>query len=170
MTLTAVETNVLYATMAALAECLCGQIKDPANGVPDVCSCGIVPGDNMAPGLMDGNCAITCGQAWVRMVGAYPMKGVGQPDTSLGNCGAQVGADVELGIVRCIDVGDERGTPPEVLLAAAQLQYADALVMRKAVLCCDAVPFRDTIMGNYTPLGPAGGMVGGQWLISIAVA
>lgn len=165
------ETNLLFTQVAALAECLCEQIQDPSNGVPDVCSCGVIAGDSMAPGFIDGNCNVACGAAWVRVTTIYPMKGIGNPDTTVGNCGAGVGADIEMGIVRCMDVGGVDGAGPsaESMLAAAQLQYADAMVMRKAVQCCPGFPARESIMGSYAPVGPAGGMVGGMWTVRVAI-
>jgi hypothetical protein len=171
MTATVLDTNILFTQVSGLAECLCEQIKDPVNGVPDVCSCGVAPGDNMAPALIDGDCSVVCGAAWVRVSSIYPMKTIGTTDTTPGNCGAGLGADIELGIMRCITVGDERGAGPTSadLLAAAQLQYADALVMRKAVLCCDAFFWREAIMTTYTPLGPGGGMVGGTWMVQVGI-
>lgn len=168
--MTLYDDNLVYDRLTLLAACLCAQIQDPENGVPDVCFCGIVPGD-AAVGQYAGDCSVKCGMAWVRMVNLYPSQGVGQATMVPGNCGRAIGIDVELGIMRCISVGDERGNlpSPAELLAATQLQIADALIMHKAVYCCDALPKQDVIVGEYTPLGPEGGLVGGSILISVAV-
>jgi len=153
--------------LSALAECLCAEILNPVWGVPDVCTCGVVPGE-VASAEQTGNCQTKCGQAWVRLVGLYPMAQIGTPQTEAGNCGAGLGMDVEVGIMRCITVGDGRGNPPtpEQYLAATQLQITDALIMRTAIECCPALPSRDTILGLYQPLGPEGGLVGGLWNLS----
>lgn len=166
--MTLFDDNVVYDRLSALAACLCGQIQDPVNGVPDVCFCGIVPGDQ-AVGNYAGDCKDVCGMAWVRLVQMYPMVSIGSPDVTPGNCGTGIGIDVELGILRCITVGDEQGNLPTAaeLLAATQLQIADALIMRKAVQCCDAVPWKDTIVTTYTPSGPLGGLVGGMLNVSM---
>jgi hypothetical protein len=166
-----VDSNPLYDRVTDLAACLCSAIQNPANGVPDVCFCGIVPGEAVTALYTGGNCKDKCGMAWVRVVSIYPMTQVGAPDLTPGNCGAGVGADVELGIFRCISIGDETGAPttPAELLAAAQLQIADSLVMQQAVYCCAAIPPKEVIMSAYTPLGPAGGLVGGTWALSMGL-
>lgn len=166
--MTLFDSNPVFNRIGELAECLCAQIQDPDNGVPDVCFCGIVPGDQ-AVGDYAGDCNTKCGMAWVRLAGMYPMAILGTPDATPGNCGVGVGIDVEMGIMRCIDFGDEQGNmpPPADLLAATQLQIADALIMRKALFCCDAIPAKEAIMSAYTPVGPLGGLVGGTILVSM---
>lgn len=168
---TLLDSNLVFTRLSALATCLCAQITDPVNGVPDVCFCGIVPGEQATALYADGDCADRCGMAWVRLVSLYPSVSIGVLDPTPGNCGSSIGVDVELGIMRCISVGDERGNPPtpDELLAATQLQIADSLVMQRAVLCCDAIPPSEVILSNYTPLGPAGGLVGGMWTLSMGV-
>ena len=151
-------------TLASLVECLCTQITDA--GLPEPCFCGLVPGD---AAVFDyaGDCDDKCGMAWVRLVTTYPSVTVGVADTTPGNCAAGLGFDVEIGIVRCLPVGDSEGEPPtpEQYLDAALTQYVEADIMRQAVLCC-GFNSHDFIMGSYTPLGPDGGLVGGQWVMS----
>jgi hypothetical protein len=154
--------STVWDAVEALATCLCSEILNPDNGVPDVCFCGVVPGD-AAVVQYAGDCSEKCGMAWVRLGSVYPASSVGVLDQSPGNCTASIGYDVELGIVRCMSVGDEQGNlpPPEELLAAAELQAKDALVLWRAVYCCDVVEPKTVIVGNYVPLGPDGGLVGG---------
>lgn len=163
------DENPAYDRLTLLAACLCAQIQDPENGVPDVCFCGIVPGEAI-PVEYAGDCDSKCGIAWVRMTNLYPSNGVGAAFTQPGNCDVGLGMDVELGILRCISVGTEReGPTPEELHEAAQLAIADAMLIRKAVYCCDAINPRDLILGQYTPLGPEGGLVGGAFVLSMGV-
>ena len=166
--MTLYESNRVFDRVGELSECLCAQILDPENGVPDVCYCGIVPGEQ-AIGNYAGDCKTKCGMAWVRLAGLYPMAAIGQPSIQPGNCGTGLGIDVEMGILRCIEVGDEQGNmiSPEEMLAATQLQIADALVMHKAVLCCEAIPSKEAMLSTYTPVGPNGGLVGGIILVSM---
>lgn len=168
--MTLYDSNPVFNRVGELAECLCAQIADPVNGVPDVCFCGIVPGEQ-AIGNYAGDCKTKCGMAWVRLAGLYPMASIGVIDPSPGNCGAGLGIDVELGILRCISVGDESGNLPSPveLLESTQLQIADALVMHKAIRCCDAIPSKEAIIANYTPTGPLGGLVGGTLVVSMGV-
>lgn len=167
--MTLYDSNPVFDRVSDLAACLCAQIADPENGVPDVCFCGIMPGDQ-AVGDYGGDCKVACGLAWVRLVSLYPMAVIGAPDPTPGNCGVGVGIDVEMGIMRCISIGnDVTGELPSAaeLLEAAQLQFADALVMRKALFCCDAIPTKEGIMTVYTPAGPMGGLVGGTVTVSL---
>jgi hypothetical protein len=168
--LTVLDSNLLFSRAADLAACLCSQILDPDNGVPDVCFCGIVPGEAATADYAGGDCNKKCGMAWVRIMSIYPMKAVGALDTTAGNCGASLGADLELGIMRCVNTGDGRTPPsPDELLAATQLQVADSYVMLKAVVCCDTIPNKEAILSAYSPLGPAGGLLGGTYTVSIGV-
>jgi len=165
-----IPSNPAFGRLAALATCLCAQIQDPLNGVPDVCFCGIVPGE-AALGDYAGDCDVKCGMAWVRMVTIYPSNSVGAALLEPGNCKHGMGMDVEMGMLRCISAGDSLGNPPspEELLAASELQIADALVMHRAVYCCDTIPPRDVILGQYQTIGPSGGLVGGFFNMSMAI-
>lgn len=157
-----------YDLLVDLAGCLCAQIE--TDGSPPTCFCGVVPGDAAAQ-QYTGNCADKCGMAWVRGASVYPSAAVGVQDTQAGNCGTGVGMDVEVGIMRCVPFGDAAGNLPsaEALLAATQLQMTDAMTMRRALYCCEAIDNMDFILGNYTPIGPLGGLLGGTWAISVAV-
>jgi hypothetical protein len=41
--------------------------------------------------------------------------------------------------------------------------------MHKAVYCCDGFPPADVVLGQYQSLGPQGGLVGGFYLMSMAL-
>lgn len=151
-------SNTIWDRMRDLAACLCAQCED--DSLPPLCFCGIVPGQEVALEY-HGNCEDVCGMAWVRMTALYPASGVGAVNTSPGNCGSLVGVDVELGIMRCMPVGEADGSPPtaDQLQAAAELQVKDALALWAAVQCCQASA--DFLIGQYTPFGPSGGIIGG---------
>jgi hypothetical protein len=75
---------------------------------------------------------------------------------------------VELGIMRCLDVGDGTEPPsPAVLAAATVLQVADMMAMWRAIMCCRQS--KDWIVGQYVPNGPTGGLVGGTVPVAIWV-
>lgn len=162
--------NPITARLEAIAACLCAEIEDPENGVPKVCFCGLVPGE-IPPAVYSGNCEVACGMAWVRLVTLYPATGIGIASTEPVRCDVPLGIDVEVGMLRCMSVGDERGNLPSDLEQheAVALQMADAMVMLKALLCCDAIPSGDVIIGQYQTLGPEGGLVGGFFTLSMAV-
>lgn len=152
--------------LTELSTCLCAQVQ--VDGLPPVCFCGIVPGAEIA---MDsaGDCDDACGMAWVRLASAYPATTIGQPSLRVGNCGVGIGLDIELGIGRCIEVGqsDGSGLTPEQLSVAAALQEADMMAMWRAVACCRQS--NDWVVGQYTPFGPEGGVVGGTLIVAVLV-
>lgn len=149
-----------------LADCLCAQVT--TDGLPGLCFCGVVPGEAAAADYISDSCD-DCGMAWVRLVSVYPSAGVGIADTTIGNCSKELGFDVEIGIMRCYVVGDGRGnpTPPEEVREAAALAALDAETMWRAVACCPAITSKEYVMGQYQPLGPEGGVVGGVWTLSM---
>lgn len=161
--------NAIMARLEAVAACLCAAIEDPENGVPGVCYCGVVPGDQ-PPAVYSGDCEDECGMAWVRLATVYPATGVGVTNLQPLRCDPALGLDVEIGMLRCMSVGDERGNLPTAQEQhdAVALQMADMTVMLKALLCCDAIPSGDVIIGQYQPLGPQGGLVGGLFTASIS--
>lgn len=152
--------------VSALSDCLCAQL-DKA-GTPDVCFCGILPGEVASSDYL-GGCGVKNGMAWVRVKLMYPATSVGQADITIGNCNKELGMDIEVGIMRLYSVGDSRGNPPTPMQSreAAALQIIDAQTMLAAITCCDEISSRDYVVGSYDPLGPEGGVVGGIWTISI---
>lgn len=168
--------NVVFSQMAEIAECLCAKLA--ANGLPTVCFCGIIAGalPYDATGVGEGcesddpDDNVGCGQAWVRLVSAYPSTQVGVADVIPGNCTKGFGYDIEIGVMRCIRIEELGGAlPADEMLAAVQLQIADMLTMQQALMCCSAFDTEDFVLGQYTPIGPEGGLVGGSWLTSITI-
>lgn len=155
----------ISAILADLSTCLCAQIL--TDDLPPVCVCGVLPGDEVALDYA-GDCDDACGMAWVRLTTAYPSVSVGVPTGVPGNCTTAIGVEIEMGIVRCLDVG-EGGTPPEFasLTASAVLQVADMMAMWRAVHCCQNA--RDFIIGQYVPIGPQGGLIGGTLPLGMLV-
>jgi hypothetical protein len=156
----------MFDRLTDLATCLCRQITE--NGGPETCFCGVIPGDAAIQDYA-GDCATGCGMAWVRLVSMMPMSGVDLQNTDPGNCSSEVGAIVEVGIMRCIGSGDQRRTAPKdaELLRATEQQIKDALTMRQAIACCPSIDSKDFILGAYAPMGPMGGLVGGAWSLTV---
>jgi hypothetical protein len=155
--------NPLFDRLTDLAACLCAQIEE--SGEPAVCFCGVVPGDG-AVGDHAGDCEVACGMAWVRLVTTYPATGVGLPDETAGNCSASLGFDVEVGILRCIQIpSDGSAPPPAEMTESVRLQTADMMTMWRAIMCCDSLHTKDLRMNAYQPMGPMGGLFGGAFMI-----
>lgn len=153
---TAVAFTPVMTKLAALAECLCDQIN--ASGLPTPCLCSVIPGAALP--LDVGTCDDGNGIAYVRLVATYPSVSVGVADITPGNCDKGLGFDIELGLFRCFPMEAEPSAA-EVLLEAAVLQMADLDAMRRALNCCDWLPSKDFVVGQYQPFGPDGGVVGG---------
>jgi hypothetical protein len=160
-----IADNRVFTALTDLATCLCATLV--TEGLPDVCFCGVVPGE-AASAMYGGDCAKRCGMAWVRLVSVSPTNTLGDqaPATQPGNCASGIGSTVEVGVLRCTPIGTAERPPSDAdLLSAARLQIADMMAMRQAVACC--VGSRDWVLGTYTPAGPSGGLLGGLWTVQM---
>lgn len=160
--------NMVSTTLEALAQCLCEAIA--SNDLPDLCFCGMLPGETVIADYA-GDCEDSNGMAWVRLTNLYPSVQLGAQNTQPGNCASMLGIDAEIGVFRTFPVGTQDGEPPTPaqMLYASELAIADAMAMRQAIYCCDALPGVDLMVGNYTPVGPVGGVYGGLWTIALQV-
>lgn len=157
----------VFDLLTTLAECLCAQIV--ADGSPEPCFCGVVPGDSV-PAQYGGDCDYKCGMAWVRLASMYPAASLGTPSELPGNCSASLGFDVEVGIIRCTSLGTAEDLPSAgEMLGTAELQVRDAMTIWRAVSCCPAITSKDYRMSTYQPAGPLGGMVGGSYMVQLVV-
>jgi hypothetical protein len=154
----------VHGLLVDLAACLCEE--NTACGSPSLCFCGVIPGAQ--PIDMSGVDCDPAGQAWVRLVTGYPSKAVGQPDTSVGNLESGLGFTIEVGILRYFPIQSEAMEDEDILIASEQ-QITDMMAIYRAITCCPALTVKDYILGTYTPLGPAGGLAGGQWTLSVGL-
>jgi hypothetical protein len=159
--------NLIFTRLDDLATCLKEQIEQM--DLPGVAFCGVIPGDAAIANYVGGG--DECGMAWVRLVNMFASEGIIDAFQEPGNCNAETSFTVEVGILRCMTVGDESGEPPtpEEYLESAQLQIADALCMKRAIVCCEALPNKDYMLGPYLPTGPLGGIYGGTWQLTTVV-
>lgn len=114
------------------------------------------------------------GQLWVRLVDAFPSgRPFPSPDTSQ-PCGITIlAARLLVGIVRCAATVDDNGTAPDPaeLTAEATGMNRDASILLSAIQCC-ALPglsAQAVRIIRWTPTGPQGGCVGGEWEIIIGI-
>lgn len=157
-----------------LSACVCAQLAD--SGLPPTCVCTPMPGAGIAADYAYDCKTDRDGMSWVRLVNSYPAiaPGVqaqqGQGQTPL-RCGSLFGFTVELGIIRSIEVADQRGRalPPQKMADAVTQQNGDMMAMYKAVNCCDSLKDLDWALGVYAPAGPQGGIVGGAWQIYVTI-
>lgn len=154
------EDRLIWPIMLDLVDCLRSEIE--AAGVPGVCFLGVLPGAQWAADWSDE------GQAWVRLVAAFPSATLPSPDQRA-TCAAPLAAVLEVGMLRCAPVGDGPEPPSEVeMFEATRLQMADMRVMLRAIQCCLGKTKREHVLGLYTPLGPQGAAVGGSWQVTVS--
>lgn len=162
------RTKSLAEAVLLLKECLCEQLAlKVARGVSqDVCICFIAAGDNTPFDYCgpDQCREDQCGQAWVRVQTVIPLV----PDfEGRAVCDAPLQAVVEVGITRCeTAIFDGHSLPDEEAhLADVLTQLEDFGTLRAALRCCDLAGG----MGEYVPLGPEGGCVGGMFTVTIDI-
>jgi hypothetical protein len=156
-----------YELLCDLAACLCAELTPEGAPGPDLCFCGIAPGQQFAEDYIWG-CDTKCGSAWVRLITAYPADGVGAPADGVVGCGRGLGVDIEIGVLRCVEQPGDGSAPTEEMLAAASVaQMNDLLAVRRMIACCPSLNDVDYSLGVYTPVGPRGAVVGGRWTLSV---
>lgn len=156
------EDTSIYPILIELTSCLCQALE--AAGGPTLCSCGIMTGQ-IALDFCGGGCeGEGCGgQAWVRLVDAFPSSTFPSPDGNLTNCNSPWAYALEIGVARCAPMGENSGVngyvPPtlEQSVEAIRLQTADLAAMRRAIQCCFAKTDRDYLIGSYTQVDTNGG-------------
>lgn len=135
-----------------------------------ICSYGLTMGASYVPFNPDpdSECdedAVACSQAWVRVMGidiAYSGEGFG------GDCGGTRRLDLEVGVLRCVDIpeGGEAPTETDVMVAAMQAM-TDMNALYCAAMSCDVW---DSIeAGQWQPDGPRGGQYGGTWVFTVEI-
>lgn len=167
-----IEDQAIYPVLAELAACLCASLGDTSP-----CFCGIVMGDAVPVDYVgDGSCAdedahgVSCGAAYVRVTGAYPTRDFPEP-LILPNANDVMAYTVSVGVVRCIGVGLEDGSPiPKAELEQVTLQLlSDMKSIRQAIQCClvNAFPEVDHVLGVFTPIDQEGDIIGGEWPVTL---
>lgn len=133
-------------------------------GSGDVCRAMVWPGEIVAFIGCGFDCAdsTTCGQLWVRLVTSFTYRSfpIPEPDPT---CLNMIAHQIEVGVVRCMPVGDEEPPSDDTISETALLQMRDARALRQAIAKVDGAYTLD----QYTPIGPSGDCVGGSWLVSV---
>ncbi|MFI6290013.1 hypothetical protein ACIBEJ_00420 [Nonomuraea sp. NPDC050790] len=154
-----------------LLACFCEALNGTVAGAP--CRCSLLPGANVAADLCC-DCGRGNGQAWVRVDGMWPTTSR-WPQRLLEAEACPLGmwaVQLELGAYRCAAKVDGRGRPPsaERLTRDTEIVLDDAAAMRLAASCCfrpAGGPTRRMIVGEWRPLGPEGGCVGGYLQVTV---
>lgn len=153
----------IWPAITSLTSCLCQTLVD--RGLPPVCICTPFPGEDITTEYVTED----AGMAWVRLVSAYPSTAFPSPAADA-TCAAPLGFEVEIGVAYCAPIGSSDGSPPTFAdhFESAELQLAAMSAMRVAMQCCFPGHRMDVVLGQYTPTGPQGGVVGGVWSLFVA--
>lgn len=114
---------------------------------------------HLSPGALPAWDDCCDGQLWVRLVRIDPVNGRAP---TAGPCGIiHWRATVAIGTLRCAATQNSRGRPPtaQAITGDAVAQLRDANRLAQFLTCSGLV---DGVTG-YTPAGPDGGCVGGEW-------
>ena len=165
------EDTTIYPIMVQMSACLCTEIDD--SGLPTPCSCGLMVGElvlDYCSSCKDGKCG---GQAWVRLIDAYPSVNFPLPALDNNNCTYPLAFNLEVGIVRCKPLGTANGVrgynPPSIeqQVKAIRLQTADIAAMRRAINCCLAGSGREYVIQNYSPVPQDADCLGGAFQVTV---
>jgi hypothetical protein len=152
--------TTIWPAMVALSACVC-EVLEERGLLPDDCFCGILPGSQVSYDYPNG-------MAWVRLTNAFPSNNFPVQETTLrGSCTAPLAAELEIGMLHCAPMMSSTGIVPGVAdqYEATRLQIATMAALRTAITCCTDDFL--LILGEYNPIGPEGGLVGGSWQVWI---
>lgn len=143
----------------------------------DICSYGLTIGDSYVPFDADEDndtCeeeeedGAVCSQVWVRVMSVTPSAA--SMESWTGDTSAiSVSLNIEVGVLRCMEVMEEGEAPTESQVLVAALQAMDDM---RAILCaalgCEVWDALN--VGNWSPFGPMGGQYGGTWSFIAEIA
>ena len=152
--------------MAALLESLTAQIRK-AGKEEDYCAITVYPGTAIPVDFgPESDCR---GTAWVRLVSVNPTVVFPTAAVGVDNCGYSLAYTVEMGMVGPAPVMDERLgrliVPDDVEQFEASMRLYDEVEMMHAAI--KGAGIDQLILGDWTPQGPEGGILGGTWTLTI---
>lgn len=154
-------------------EAMLAAYDDPEWEALAPCAAGLISGANL---VADHCCAQetsygagqACeGQLTVRVGNCYPTKVFPEPWTgAMPPCGTSWAVELEIAVMRCALTMDESTNPPSPPTMAAEMEVADRALGDMGLIRHTMTDFargRDQalVLGQYVPMGPDGGCVGG---------
>jgi hypothetical protein len=153
----------IYLLLHELKGCLCTEIENTP------CFCEVIIGPDI-PLEYAGECDGECGAAYVRLDSTFFSTNFPTPDSEPYSNGV-VAYSIYAGVIRCAPVADgDSAEPPTVeeMIESANQQLADIEGIRRALQCCfEKFDDRHYLIGQYQPFPLQGGLVGGEWLITV---
>lgn len=152
--------------LAALLESLTAQIRAKGRE-DDYCSITVQPGNAV---VFDFGPESGCsGMAWVRLVAANPSASFPNADVGVNNCAYSLAYTVEVGMLGpAPSLEDRLGNfvlPEDTDLFEASMRQADEMQMMYDAIRTSGI--REKVIGDYTPQGPDGGVLGGTWTVVV---
>lgn len=153
--------------LAELLESLTRKIK-AAGKEDDYCSITVQPG-SMA--VYDFGPESDCGgTAWVRLVTANPTASFPTASADVNNCVNYLAYVMEMGcIFPAPSMTDTLGSfilPTDEELFDASMRQMDEMQMMYDAMRSASIP--EMIVGDYAPVGPDGGLMGGTWTVTVS--
>lgn len=156
--------TALSNVVADLVNCVCEALN--TDGAGQTCWCGFYPGSEVSWDYCGSCSGDTCGMGYVRIVGMHRSTTFPEPDLTV-NCNGPVVVQFAVGALRCVPVADDSGRlPNEAMIWESSLGVlADSAALYVAADCC----MSRHLIGEYVPLGPQGGCVGGEWTVWVSL-
>lgn len=143
------------------------------SALPDICSYSLTLGEAYVPFAPDedSDCEdedeTACTQAWVRVMNVTPKQSAGTEGWG-GDCAIVLEAELEVGVLRCIEVKDKGEAPTETeVMTYAMQSMSDMLAIHKAAMGCEV--WESITTGQWQPSGPLGGQYGGTWTFTVEI-
>lgn len=160
-----------------LTEALVNFTSCVGTSLTGICSYGLTIGETYVPFDPDpeDECEeedSSCEQAWVRVMSANTKDDPNSQGWQDGGCAVVMVLELEVGVLRCIELKD-KGEAPTVteVLGAAMQSMEDMLAIHKAAMDCNAADGQDLWLsiedGQWQPSGPLGGQYGGTWTFTV---
>lgn len=134
----------------------------------DICSYSLTIGETYVPFEPDEDddedCDAQCSQAWVRVMNVTPVSS----DSWDNDCATVMRIDLEVGVLRCIEIPDDGEAPTGLdVMTAAMQSMQDMNAIYCAAMACEVWNAIDA--GQWAPSGPLGGQYGGMWTFTVEV-
>lgn len=146
-----------------LLECAEDALTNIGSGAP--CAAFVYTGEDRVPFDWCDSCSSgSCGAVWVRMDTAFQYDTFPFPDDGA-SCRGPIAYQIELGVHRCFDVGEDGRVDPEDQTDVSLRLVEDQKALMSAVVCCVSARLRGVVVQDWVPVGPDGGCVGGYWRV-----
>jgi hypothetical protein len=152
--------------LAELLEALTAQIRAKGRE-DDYCSITVQPGNAV---VFDFGPESGCkGSAWVRLVAANPTASFPAANVGINNCAYSLAFICEVGMIAPAPVLEDHlgnlSVPDDTELFDAAMRQAEEMQMMFDAIRAADIP--EKVLGDYTPQGPDGGVLGGTWTVTI---